>query len=125
MDATAVDLAAANMTKRWATAVVEARANGSPEWVAQSEGRSALAKSAEMTASYEALSAMSDETSRVGILAHRAGYKVVSTWQAALDKQTCDKCDHLDGEERTFPDEFDALPPIHNRCRCHILTDVS
>jgi hypothetical protein len=124
-DARAVDFAAANLAKRWSTAVREARNEGSPEWEAQSEGRKALAVSAEMTASNEALGSMSSEASRVGKLAHSAGFKVSMTWQADLDKLTCGKCDHLDGEERTLPDEFDALPPLHPRCRCHVLTDIT
>ena len=124
-DARAVDVAAENLASRWSKTIEESRAEGSSEWVARSEARKVLATSAELTASNEALGAMNQEVYRVGVLAHNAGLKVSMIWQAELDKRTCDVCDHLNGEERVMPDEFDDLPPLHPRCRCHVLTDVS
>lgn len=45
-------------------------------------------------------------------------------WSAYLDKATCDVCYHLDGQMvpigRPFENSYE--PPVHNRCRCVVMT---
>jgi hypothetical protein len=115
-DALAASRAGESLALRWSKLVSEARAEGLADSEAQGFARKELASSVNLTATTEALTALGDEVARVSRQAHVAGLTVTMTWSAELDKRTCPKCDELDGEERTLPDEFNDLPPLHPRC---------
>jgi hypothetical protein len=123
-DASVARASAERLARRWSKAVADARASGSLEEQAQIEGRAELTSAANLYAEHEALDALNNEVSRLSRVAHESGLDVVMTWSADLDKRTCEKCDELNGEERTLPDEFDDLPPLHPSCRCHVLSEV-
>lgn len=124
IDDAAARSAAKALRRRWIDAVREARVGGlSSEEVARA-GRVALLDYADVLATNEALAAASDEVASMARAASDAGLTVTLTWSAELDARTCERCEELDNEERMLPDEFDDLPPLHPRCRCHILSEA-
>lgn len=61
--------------------------------------------------------------------------ELLKTWQdvpaarwrynALLDPVTCPICRPLDGQVRNSPGEFPFIPPVHPRCRCAIIPELS
>lgn len=117
--------AAEAIARRWVKATHEARIAGLSEDDVDDAGRNAAIDAAESIAENEALDAASDEVMRVSREAHELGLTVTTTWIAEFVKNTCERCEDLDGEERTLPDEFEELPPLHPHCGCGLMTDIS
>jgi uncharacterized glyoxalase superfamily protein PhnB len=113
------------ISRRWVKATHEARISGLSGDDVDDAGHDAAIDAAETVGENEALDAASDEVMRVSREAHEAGLTVTMTWAAEFTKGTCERCEDLDGEERTLPDEFEDEPPLHPRCACHLLSDIS
>jgi hypothetical protein len=116
-DSQAAAKAADRLAHRWSMALRDG--------LTDAGARAELSSAANLTASYEAVSALNEEVSRIGLAAHASGLTVIETWNAKLSKGTCETCEGLDNEERTLPDTFDDRPPLHPNCNCAVMTEIS
>ena len=85
------------------------------------DAAASLASSIDRTSSTEVFDAMNAETRRIAEDAIAAGAQLTLIWWALAD--ACEDCSSRHGE--TVPAEvgFDEWPPLHSRCRCHVLTE--
>lgn len=115
---------ASALADAWRKKVQLAQDDGLSDSVAARRASKELGPSIERTAVTETVDAWNQETKRQNDHAESRGFLVTETWNAALDRRTCPRCDELHGTSVDRPERFEEYPPLHPLCRCLIDTII-